>query len=178
MQQANRAFGVARHGAEPGVVLGAPRVRDGVAIHRLVDACKPLDLNSIYAYLLLCEHYAATCVHAERAGRTVGFISAYRPPQRGEVIFVWQVAVAEEMRGQGLARAMLRELLARPALHGCRYLETTVSPSNEPSRRVFHGLAREIRAPVTERMLFAEPDFGDEHHECETLIHIGPFAGE
>jgi L-2,4-diaminobutyric acid acetyltransferase len=177
MQLKNRATGAARAGAVPGVVLGMPRVRDGAAIHRLVDACKPLDLNSTYAYLLLCEHFAETCVHAGREGRTVGFISAYRPPQRGEVIFVWQVAVAEEMRGQGLARAMLRELLSRPALRGCRYLETTVSPSNEPSGRVFHGLARELRVPVTERVLFSEEDFGKEHHEREMLIRIGPFAG-
>lgn len=176
--QTNRALGALAASALQGVVLGVPSVRDGAAIHRLVDACRPLDLNSTYAYLLLCEHFAETCVHAERAGRMVGFVSAYRPPQRGEAVFVWQVAVAEEMRGQGLARAMLRELLTRPALRGCRYLETTVSPSNEPSRRLFHGLARELEAPATERMLFGEQDFGEEHHECETLIRIGPFAGK
>lgn len=177
MEQTNAAPGAVAPGAFPGVVLGAPGVRHGAAIHRLVDACRPLDLNSTYAYLLLCEHFAETCVHAEHSGRTVGFISAYRVPQRADVIFVWQVAVAEDMRGQGLARAMLRELLSRPALRGCCCLETTVSPSNEPSRRVFHGLARELRAPVTERVLFSERDFGGEHHERETLIRIGPFAG-
>lgn len=177
MRQASKAYEATVPDAVHGVGLGAPRVCDGVAIHRLVAACKPLDLNSLYAYLLLCEHFAETCVRAERAGRTVGFISAYRPPRTVDIVFVWQVAVAEEMRGQGLAGAMLRELLARPALRGCRYLETTVSPSNEPSRRVFHGLARALRAPVAERVLFAEPDFGDEQHERETLIRIGPFAG-
>ena len=161
----------------PGVILGAPAVRHGAAIHALIEACKPLDLNSTYAYLLLCEHFAGTCVHAERGGRTVGFISAYRPPQRSDVIFVWQVAVAREMRGQGLARAMLCELLDRPALHDIGYLETTVSPSNEPSRRLFHGLARERNAAITERVLFSERDFGGEEHEVETLIRIGPFAG-
>lgn len=178
IQQTNGVPRAVAPGALPGVVFSEPGVRDGAAIHRLVDACKPLDLNSTYAYLLLCEHFAGTCVHAQCAQRTVGFVSAYRPPQRGEVIFVWQVAVAEEMRGQGLARAMLRELLTRPGLSSCRYLETTVSPSNEPSRRVFHGLARELGAPVTERVLFSEQDFGEEHHEVETLIRIGPFAGQ
>lgn len=178
MRQTNLASATVASGTLPGVVLGEPGVAHGAAIHRLVDACPPLDLNSTYCYLLLCEHFAETCVHAERSGRTVGFISAYRPPHGAEVIFVWQVAVAEEMRGQGLARAMLRELLARPAVIGCRYLETTVSPSNEPSRRVFHGLARELRAPVSERVQFSEQDFGQEHHERETLIRIGPFAGK
>ena len=178
IRQTNPAPGAVAPGGLPGVVLGAPGARDGAAIHRLVDACKPLDVNSIYAYLLLCEHFAETCVRAERSGRTVGFISAYRPPQKAEVIFVWQVAVAEEVRGQGLARAMLHELLSRPALRGCRYLETTVSPSNEASRRLFDGFAREVRAPVTEQILFCEQDFGGENHEQEVLIRIGPFAGE
>jgi L-2,4-diaminobutyric acid acetyltransferase len=156
--------------------LAPPGVRDGAAIHALVAASKPLDVNSVYAYLLLCEHFADTCVRAARAGRTVGFVSAYRPPQRPEVVFVWQVAVAGEMRGRGLARAMLEELLARAAVRGCRYLETTVSPSNEPSRRLFHSLARALEAPVDEQVLFHEEDFGDERHERETLIRIGPLG--
>jgi len=176
MQEAGRASAAPHPRAVEGVALRAPRVRDGAAIHRLVNACKPLDLNSTYAYLLLCEHFAETCVLAERTGRTVGFVSAYLPPQRGDVVFVWQVAVAEEMRGQSLAHTMLFDLLSRPALRGCRYLETTVSPSNEPSRRLFCRLARELRAPVAERVLFGEDDFGKEDHECETLIRIGPFA--
>lgn len=176
-QQVERRSGAARTSAVPGVSMGAPEVRHGAAIHRLVEACPPLDLNSTYAYLLLCEHFAETCVRAERDGHTVGFISAYRPPRRAGVIFVWQVAVAEEMRGQGLARAMLEELLSRPALRDCRYLETTVSPSNEPSRRVFLALARARGAAVAERTLFAESDFDGAAHESEVLIRIGPFAG-
>lgn len=178
MQETDEFSGAARGRAAPDVILSAPGVRHGASIHRLVEACKPLDLNSTYAYLLLCEHFAETCVHAQRGGRTVGFISAYRPPKESDVLFVWQVAVAAEMRGRGLARAMLRELVNRPVLRDCRYLETTVSPSNMPSRRLFHSLARERGAAITERVLFSEADFGPEPHERETLIRIGPFAGK
>lgn len=159
------------------VALGAPTVAHGAEIHRLVRQCPPLDLNSAYAYLLLCEHFAATCVRAAAAGRTVGFVSAYRPPQRHDVLFVWQVAVAASMRGRKLAGAMLRELLRRDAVRSCRFLEATVSPSNVPSRRLFHALARELGAPVAERLLFREQDFDGIDHEQETLIRIGPFPG-
>jgi len=158
------------------IAFGAPRVSDGAGIHRLIAECDPLDLNSTYAYLLLCRHFAGTCVKAERAGRTVGFVSAYRPPERGDVIFVWQVAVDGSLRGQGLAGRMLQQLLARPAARGCRYLETTVSPSNGPSLKLFHRLARELDAPVDCQAMFEEADFGDERHESETLIRIGPFG--
>jgi L-2,4-diaminobutyric acid acetyltransferase len=158
--------------------LMRPAVSQGADIHRLVSECKPLDLNSIYAYLLLCEHFAETCVLAENNSLAVGFVSAYKPPSRRQVLFVWQVAVAAQMRGSGLAKTMLHELLRRDTLHSCRYLETTISPSNTPSRRLFHSLAQELEAPVTEKALFLEQDFGKDHHEQETLIRIGPLAGK
>lgn len=158
--------------------ISKPSVAYGAEIHRLVAACKPLDLNSRYAYLLLCEHFAETCALAHEGDRVVGFVSAYRPPQRADTIFVWQVAVAPAARGQGVAGAMLRELLARSALRECRYLETTVSPSNEPSRRLFHGIARSMNAALTESTLFAQEAFAEEQHECEMLLRIGPFAGQ
>jgi L-2,4-diaminobutyric acid acetyltransferase len=72
---------------------------------------------------------------------------------------------------------MLLELLARPAVRRCRYLETTVTPSNAPSTSLFRGLARELRAPLEERPMFKEEDFGAEHHEAETLFRVGPIRG-
>ena len=158
--------------------ISKPEVARGADIHRLVAACQPLDLNSRYAYLLLCEHFADTCALAREGDRVVGFVSAYRPPQRDDTIFVWQVAVDTGMRGRGLAGAMLREVLARDAVRDCRYLETTVSPSNTASRRLFHGLARRLDAALTESPLFAQDAFGEEDHECEMLIRIGPFTGK
>ncbi|HEX7052750.1 MAG TPA: diaminobutyrate acetyltransferase [Burkholderiales bacterium] len=158
--------------------LEVPGIGDGKAAHALVAACPPLDLNSTYAYLLLCSHFAQTCVIARQGGRAVGFVSAYRPPERQETIFVWQVAVAAAARGQGLARRMLRELLARPAVRGCRYLETTVTPSNAPSTRLFRGLAAELGAPLDEKPLFTEEDFGAERHEAEMLFRVGPFGAQ
>ncbi len=154
--------------------MGIPDARHGVGIHQLVDACKPLDLNSTYAYLLLSTHFAQTCVHAVHDDRTAGFISAYLLPRKPEVLFVWQVAVAAEMRGRGLAKSMLHELLGREVVRGCRYLETTVSPSNLASRRLFESLSRELGVPMHESMMFSEREFGNESHEAETLFRIGP----
>lgn len=159
------------------IALRRPTVAHGAAIHDLVAACKPLDLNSRYAYLLLAAHFAETCVIAEDEGGVVGFVSAYVPPGRDDTLFVWQVAVAAAARGRGVAGAMLRDILARPRASGCTHLETTVSPSNTPSRRLFLALARELGAQVHETPLFASADFGDEDHECEVLIRMGPLPG-
>ncbi|HEX2140322.1 MAG TPA: diaminobutyrate acetyltransferase [Woeseiaceae bacterium] len=164
--------------SQPGsICISKPEVSQGADIHRLVARCEPLDLNSRYAYLLLCEHFADTCVLA-RAEEVVGFVSAYKPPARDDTIFVWQVAVDARMRGKGVAAALLEELIQRPQVMGCRYLETTISPSNTASRALFQGLARNLRAPINETVLFPDSVFGEEAHECEMLIRIGPFPGK
>lgn len=154
-----------------------PNRKDGAAIHRLISECPPLDLNSLYAYLLLCEHFSDTCVIAESSGgRIDGFISAYVIPARPDVLFVWQVAVHTRARGQRLGRAMLRELLQRKGLEHVRHLETTVGPDNQASRRSFTGLAGELGAHVSEQPFFDRQLFGGADHDDEMLLRIGPFA--
>lgn len=160
-----------------GLQLRQPRRTDGAAIHHLVSECPPLDLNSLYAYLLLCEHFNKTCVVAERVGgRIDGFISAYVLPDRPNVMFIWQVAVHAKARGQRLGRAMLKALLQRQELEHIRHLETTVSPDNQASRRMFSGLAAELGAHVSEQPFFDRQLFGGSDHDDEMLLKIGPFT--
>lgn len=159
--------------AAPRVVLRRPTSADGAAVHALVGRCPPLDWNSTYAYLLLCLHFADTCVLAESDGRPLGFLSAYRPPARPGSVFVWQVAVDGELRGRGVARAMLDELLSREAVRDAEWLETTVTPSNAPSRALFERLARDLGVECRMEELFPEAAFGG-RHEPEILYRIGP----
>lgn len=152
-----------------------PTVQDGASIWRLVDHCKPLDLNSCYAYLLVCRDFSETSVVAEADGKIVGFISAYLPPQTPEVVFVWQVAVHSSQRGRKLAGRMLHEIVRRPSCAHVRYLETTVTPSNEASRALFKSFARDAGTKLLETEGFCTHLFGDcEVHEEERLLRIGP----
>jgi len=157
------------------LVLRKPEVSDGAKIFALVESCKPLDKNSVYSYLLLCHHFADTCVVAELDGEIAAFISGYRPPGREEVLFVWQVAVDSKVRGKGLGKLLLQEVLHRPATRKCSFLETTITPSNEASQRLFTSLARDLKARCTVTLCFSNDHFGYENHEAEHLFSIGPF---
>ncbi|WP_353177977.1 diaminobutyrate acetyltransferase [Salinisphaera sp. T5B8] len=155
-----------------------PRKEDGAGILRLVHDLGVLDVNSAYAYMLIGEHHADTSVVAEIDGELVGFITAYILPAHPDIVFVWQVGVAEAGRGRGLATRMLFEILARDACQNVRYLDTTIGPSNEPSIALFRGLARRLDTDVAESELFSSEmfgDFDDEPHEPEILFRIGPF---
>ncbi len=76
----------------------ARRTADAVRVHDLVARCPPLDANSLYCNLLQCSHFSETCVVAERNGDLHGWVSGYIRPDRPDVLFVWQVAVAPEMK--------------------------------------------------------------------------------
>ena len=147
---------------------------DGARLHDLVAACPPLDLNSRYAYLLLCEHFAQTSVIAESDGVVVGAITAYVPPGRPDTLFIWQVAVAPQMRGRRLGTRMLEHLLQHCIVpRRLRWIETTISPSNEASHTLFTRFAECHGAGCTTTPLFAAKDFGKSRHEEERLYKIG-----
>lgn len=157
------------------LILRAPSKSDGASIAQLIRACPPLDINSTYAYLLLTEHFSQTCVVAVQSDRVVGFISAYQPPNRPEVLFVWQVAVHSSMRGQRLAPRMLTHLLERDWARSVRYIETTVTMDNQASRQVFKRLADQFKTEIEEVPFFQSHHFGPAaQSQAEPLLRIGP----
>ena len=164
----------------PGSALSCrrPSLADGARIHALVDECKPLDLNSPYAYLLLSTHFADTCAIAEQEGDVLAFLAGYLKPGDPSVIFIWQIAVSPRARRRGLGKRLLREVLSRPECRTARSLETTITPSNKASWELFHSFARDLRAACHEAPIFSEADFGGGPHEAEQLLRIGPLPGQ
>ncbi|MBN1235628.1 MAG: diaminobutyrate acetyltransferase [Methanotrichaceae archaeon] len=160
---------------ESKIVFRRPDIGDGGQIHALVKACQNLDLNSVYSYLLLCKHFSDTCVVAEEKGEVIAFLSGYIPPGSEKVFFVWQVAVDERMRNQGLAKSLLAKALKRESCKNCRFLETTITPENYASMKLFRSLAAYLKAPLEEKICFSKKHFASEHHNDEYLFRIGPF---
>lgn len=153
----------------------APKLADAAAVHALVRRCEPLDLNSEYAYLLLCAHFAETCVIAEVGSRLAGFVSGYKKPADDSVLFVWQVAVSSDMRGRGVGSRMLDDLMGRASCQGVQWIETTITPSNQASWALFESFAKKRGALCARQPLFQVQHFGGIAHEEEHLLRIGPF---
>lgn len=167
-------------GIQSAILLRSPTADDAARLHRLVAECPPLDPNSLYCNLLHCTHFSGTSVAAvlqdsQGRERLVGFISAYIPPAQPDTLFVWQVAVSDEARGQGLAGRMLDEILERPACGDVRYVDTTITPDNQASWGLFQSWARNHGASASSQVHFErERHFGGRHDD-EHLMRIGPF---
>jgi L-2,4-diaminobutyric acid acetyltransferase len=145
-------------------------------VFRLVERCPPLDANSSYCNFLQCGHFAQTSVAAEMNGELVGFISGYKKPEQPDTLFVWQVAVDERARGQGLASKMLLHILQRPNCQSVNHLETTITEDNKGSWALFERLAKTLTADLNSSIFLDKQKHFDGLHDSEALVRIGPFT--
>lgn len=158
------------------ITLRLPNAEDGAPLHQLVSQCPPLDQNSVYCNLLQCSHFRDTSVAAELDNALAGFISGYLVPARPDTLFIWQVAVHERARGQGLASRMLLEILKRPQCESVTHLETSITGSNDASWALFRRLAEKLGTATQTSPLFERDRHFLGQHDTETLVRIGPFT--
>jgi L-2,4-diaminobutyric acid acetyltransferase len=156
------------------VTFRVPRTEDGAAVWRLIGSCEPLDDNSLYCNLLQCDHFADTCVAAERASDSalVGWVSGYLLPDDPQTLFVWQVAVDESAQGQGVAGKMLSALMEREACADVHRLKTTITRDNAASWALFRSFARRQGGELRSEPYFRKNDHFDGAHVTEHLVTI------
>lgn len=156
--------------------LRKPTPADGFALNQLIVASPPLDPNSVYCNLLQCTHFSDTAIAAELDNELVGFVSGYVLPARPHTLFIWQIVIAESMRGQGLAKQMLRQLLSNLDSRKLRFIETTITEDNQASWGLFRSFARDLDTELKSRVFFEQDQhFGDQHDD-EHLLQIGPIT--
>lgn len=154
--------------------FGRPLPENGRQIWELVRR-STLDLNSPYAYVLWADHFSSTSRVAHDGEGLLGFVMGHRIPERPEVLFVWQIGVAERARGRGIGSRLLDELWA--GTPEVSHLEATVTPDNVASDRMFRGFAARHAATVTTTPGYGEELFAGADHEPEVLYRIGPVPG-
>lgn len=158
------------------LTLRPPTLTDGMDVYRLIESSPPLDTNSSYCNLLQCSHFSSTSVAADADGTLVGFISGYILPERPDTLFIWQVAVAEQARGQRLASKMLSHILSRINCKNVRYIETSITEDNQASFSVFKGLAKQLDADIQISPWMDKERHFSGLHDSEPLVRVGPFT--
>lgn len=137
---------------------------------RIARDSRVLDVNAPYAYLIWCRDFRRTSIVATAAGEVIGFVTGYARPERPDTLMVWQVAVDEQHRGKGLAGRML-DTLVDDVAPAC--VETTITPDNEASARLFTRFAERRGADLARGPVFDAGLFPD-NHQTELLFRIGP----
>lgn len=161
--------------ASDAITIREPSENDGAEIWHLVKASGALDENSMYCNLLQCTHFSSTCALAERDGEAIGWVSAYIPPEHPDRLFVWQVCVREDARGNGLGKRLIRDILARDVCKAVKNIDTTITDDNDASWSLFGKVAKSLGAELERTEHFEEEAHFDGHHPTEHLVSIGPF---
>lgn len=154
------------------ILIRKPEKNDANKIYDLVKKSKVLDVNSEYLYLLQTTHFKDTCAVAVHENKVIGFVSGYMLPDNKDTLFIWQVAIDDEYRGNDLARRVILNIIKRDEI-GVNNIYSTVSPSNKASIRVFEKVANELNTQIINSNFFEISDFNNEHEE-EVLYKIGP----
>jgi L-2,4-diaminobutyric acid acetyltransferase len=157
------------------LVLRAPVKEDGMSVYQLIKNCPPLDVNSAYCNLLQCSHFSHTSVAADLDGELAGFVSGYRLPDDNSTLFIWQVAVGEAARGQGLASKMLDHILERNG--DVKFIETTITETNKASWALFESLAKRLGVELDRTVMFDRDKHFEGEHDSEILARLGPING-
>jgi diaminobutyrate-2-oxoglutarate transaminase len=175
MPHRNSTGSVPRLKSASRVDFRSPDLEDGQHLWRMATKSRVLDVNASYAYLLWARDFAETSLIATVDDDPGGFVTGYLRPDEPESLMIWQVAVDEPHRGQGLARRMLDELVDRLTVdQGVRHLETTITADNSASIALFTSFANARGAPIERTPLFEAAMFPD-GHDAELLFRIGPF---
>lgn len=153
------------------IKLRVPKKDDAKDIYNLVKDTNVLDVNSEYLYLLQTTHFKEYCCVATMDDVVVGFVSGYLIPDQEDTLFIWQVAVDDKARGNGLAGKMIVEIVQRESLKDVKTIHTTVSPSNSSSYRLFEKLSKQYGVSFESETMFEINDFNNAH-EDEVLYKI------
>ncbi|WP_413375115.1 diaminobutyrate acetyltransferase [Alkalihalobacillus sp. 1P02AB] len=150
-----------------------PSKQDGSAMWEIVNETS-LDQNSAYKYIMMADFFAETCVIAKREDELVGFVTAFRPPNRQDTLFIWQIGVKPSAHGMGIASGLLNYLIKSNVSPKIKFVEATVTPSNDASQALFKKLARVYKTNCEIQPYFKEELFPGDNHEEELMFKVGP----
>jgi L-2,4-diaminobutyric acid acetyltransferase len=163
------------HASVNNIHFRTPSIEDGLAVWQLVQATGTLEVNTAYFYLIFCEEFQNTCLLAEHDGQVVGVVLGFRRPKSIDTLFCWQIGVLPSVRGQGLAKQMLKAWLRLAGNESVTHVQATVAKDNPASDRLFRAFARDLGAQCNITPWLTSPLLPSGHSE-EPLYDISPIG--
>ena len=127
-------------------VLGAVGPEDEEPLARLLGQLSSSATFDIARIRAVLEHQATELLVARLDGRIVGMATLVSVPlPTGLRGHVEDVVVDQSLRGQGVARLLLKQMTAMAEVQGMRTLDLTSRPSRESALRLYESVGFERR---------------------------------
>jgi L-2,4-diaminobutyric acid acetyltransferase len=110
-------------------------------VRHFVSQCKPLGLHTGYTYWVLFHNFKESCFVMEEESKIVGYVSGLKSSTFDDVFFVWQIGVAEEMRGKGYSYLLLQKVLETAKKMRCTKMQMSLEEKDGASFHAISGFA-------------------------------------
>jgi diaminobutyrate acetyltransferase len=148
------------------------RESDAAGLHALAEGLPPLTVHTLYTYWSICRYAADTCLVAERDGAMVGMVTGFVCAARPITLFIWQLGVARDWRGSGLADRLLDRIVEAGRKAGAERLEVTIEQGNRASRKAFERLAGRMGSRLVDMGVAGVPERITSAENPEILCRI------
>ncbi len=118
-------------------------VDDVSRVRLFVDQCKPLDLHTTVTYWTLFNYFSNLCFLMLEEEKVIGFVSGVKSSLDKEVVYLWQVGVAKNYRGNNYASLLLDHFFKASKNLDCSKIQVSIAPENEPSYNAFFKYSKE-----------------------------------
>jgi len=85
----------------------------------------------------MLRYFGNSCFIAEFNSEIVGFILGFNSQVDKSKFFIWQIGVFSKYRGKEVGSKLLDKIEKTAIDFGCKIIELTVDPENNPSIRFF-----------------------------------------
>lgn len=89
-----------------------------------------------------------------------------------DVMYLWQVGVAPELRGKGYSGQLIEAVISAADELGCRFLEFSIDPDNSASLGAFESVARRQGKKMEGVGSLAFEDGLRDHRSAENIYRL------
>ncbi len=151
------------------IIIRKVEEEDASTLRYLASICPPLDVHTHYTFWVLCRFFSDSCFIASEDGENIGYITAV---DTKEGLFIWQIGILKEKRGNGLAYRLIEKVFDIAKKKGSRIL-VTIAEDNKRSFNTFKNYCERnsaVMKPIDELRINDIDDF--DFLEKETVYSI------
>lgn len=138
-------------------------------VSRFVATCPPLEAHTGFTYWVTFNFWGETCFLATDGDEVAGYASGVGTGSSPDLIYIWQVGVAERYRGNGLSQLLISKVVETARRKGFRRANVSIAPDNTASLATFRRVATALGGELEKagEVAFDDP----EGHRVEEVLY-------
>lgn len=142
---------------------------DYALLRQMAIKCGPLDVHTPYTYWVVGHFFSKGCFFLEEDGEPVGSIMTV---SKDRILFVWQIAICKEYRGQGLSDKLYEAVLNYARENGYEKIQLSIDPANITSQSAFKRFCEKRQLEYKENGVVDINIPEENYKEYETIYEV------